>query len=652
MLETGVALTQVFVTTLAATAVGATLLGSRFRLHHAAFRLAARAAVGFLVISYAVFALALLGMASRAHLEVLFLLLGLVALPWLASWARHERTANGASSEGRPGIPAAPHGASRRATAAGRQAASWPRRIGATSPSAWLLAALAALYGIWTVLCAVLPASAPDELIHHLAVPRAMLESSGSVRFLDNIYAYFPGLGEMLFLLGLGVAGEAGARLFHAVFGCLVALALYGFSRRRLSAAASAWGVAVFLSVPSVMVILPWAYVDLIFTLYAFLAVALLVEHFASGGLRWAALSGLMAGGAFATKYTGLPLILLLVLLALVEQVRARRSRLPVAAVVLASVAVAVASPYPWRNWHLTGWPLFPFELGPFELRPEINWDPDRAALFLTMLASYGSSTLASPASLWDSLVAPVLVFVAARFDDPRWYDGVIGPVFLLTPALLWHRRARPGTGFLVLFALMSLVYWGLTIRQVRFLIPILPVLSFLLAAGLAGRRSRLVYGVVGLCVAASVAAGLGRVLGAGAGRFWTGATSRDAYLEQRIAGYAAYQAANRRLGRDDRLYLVNMRSFGYCLRPGWRGDFVFELYSLEEALGAAGGAGDLTGFFGSRGVTHLLIDEATTYSSGVLRPEQRAALQDFLTGRATLLERIDGRALYRLDGR
>ena len=60
------------------------------------------------------------------------------------------------------------------------------------------------------LLCASLPPVATDEMIHHLAVPRQMLEAGGTVPFPDNIYAYFPPLGEMLFLLGSAWAERSG----------------------------------------------------------------------------------------------------------------------------------------------------------------------------------------------------------------------------------------------------------------------------------------------------------------------------------------------------------------------------------------------------------------------------------------------------------
>ena len=255
----------------------------------------------------------------------------------------------------------------------------------------------------------------------------------------------------------------------------------------------------------------------------------MLVEFFEQRRLRWAVLSGVMAGGALATKYTGLQLLMLLVLLVLAQHLAARRRSLPTAAFAIAATTVLLACPFLWRNWMLTGWPLFPFPLGPLPLDPRINWDGERAAMFLTMLASYGSGAVpAGPASLQDALLAPVRVFLQARFDDHRLYDGVVGPVFLLTPLALWRFKHDVASRTLALFSLVFVLVWGLTIRQARFLIPVLPIISVLLVQGLNAWRSRIAYAVVWMFVLVSTATAITHTLDSQPVAFWRGAESRE----------------------------------------------------------------------------------------------------------------------------
>ncbi|MFQ5743862.1 MAG: glycosyltransferase family 39 protein [Acidobacteriota bacterium] len=620
MLLSSLAVLQVVVSATGAWALGRWCSRSRWRFPHVALQVAADSCLGLLVVSYTCFALALVGMAQAASFWILFLLLALLAalglrrlpLPRIGSVAQQLR--------GHGGVH-------------------------------WLLLAAAVAYALWILAAALLPPTAIDELTYHLQVPGRILDSGGTLLFADNVRAYFPQFGEMLFLYGLAIGGELAAKLWHALFGLLLAGALYGFCRRYVSRGLALLAAALLLSVPSVMVISSWAYVDLHFALFGFLALAALLEFLDDGDRRWAVMAGIMAGGAWATKYTGLQLLLMLLLVALVEQLRGRDHRLPAAALLMAAVAFLVFLPYPLRNWLVTGWPLYPFDLGFFQLHAAMNWDAKRSQLLLAWLSNFGAA--AQRASV-DVLLAPVLVFLKARFNDIGAYDGVVGPAFLLVPLLL-ARRPRPrNVRRAILFSLLFLFYWTLTTRQVRFLIAILPVLSFLLVFGLSSWRSRLATGLVVILVIANLVVGVRQVLETDPWPYWRGRESRDQYLTRRVSGYPLYQQANRLLGPGQRVFLVNMRNFGYLLKCDWRADFIFQQYTLGEALRSASSASEVARFFAGRGATHLMIDEALTLTPQALDAHQRSLMKAFLRQYGSLIARNPrqpGQSLWRLRG-
>lgn len=615
------AVLQVAITCVAARAVGGRLLSSRWDFCQPALRLASEAGLGLLLFSHLIFALSLLGWATRTSLRVLFFLMVGIAVFELI------RRAKGAPAQFR--LPAGQSAQSRSAAA-----------------GLWFLV-LGLLYVFWMVLGATLPPLGMDEIVYHLAVPKRILEGGGSQVFLDNIYAYFPQCGEMLFLLGLSWGGEIAAKLFHVAFGLILGFALYGFCRRQLSRNFALAAAALFFSTPSVMVVLPWAYVDLVFAAFSFLALVAVLEFVDTRQLNWAVLAGIFGGAALSTKYTGLQFLFLLLVVVLLEHLLSRRKEFPVAAIVLAGVSLAVAAPYFGRNWWVTGWPLFPFDLGLFRLNPEINWDSNRASLFLFWLSGFGSSTWGS--SLRDILVAPVLVFFRAEFNNPQLYDGVIGPVFLLIPLLLARLETPRQVRLLAGFSLLFLFYWAFTIRQVRFLLPLLPVLCFLLAFGLSHLRSRTVIAIVILLGAYNVAAGVKKSWDLKPLAFWLGKESREEYLSARLIGYPLYEAANGLLRAEDQVYLVNMRNFGYYLNSRWRSDFIFEHYQTERVLSLPSPEIELARFFSGRKITHLMIDEGITFSHFGLAPDQRQQLRSFLDHHGTVLARHGQQALYRL---
>jgi 4-amino-4-deoxy-L-arabinose transferase-like glycosyltransferase len=454
-------------------------------------------------------------------------------------------------------------------------------------------------------------------------------------------------------LFGLGESGELAAKFYHILCGLLVGLALYGFCRSYFSKKLSLLAVALFLTVPTVVVILPWAYVDLIFCLYSFLALLALLEFFKTGSRQWTWLAGVMAGAACATKYTGLQLLLLLVLFTLVEHLTAKRKGWPAGVTGLIIGAVPIALLYPLRNFYFTGWPLFPFQLGSLSLHPGVNWDLDRTQLYLRWLSSFG--TFSEKGSVWDSLAAPVLVFVRGRFGEARFYDGVIGPVFLLAPISLARGIKNREVKLLYLFSSLFLLYWAFTTKQVRFLLPVLPVLSFLVVSGLTEWRNRaiqvltIILVVLGLVV--GIEQGIKSMSDPSPLRFWLGRETRDQYLGRRLDVYAIYEEANHALGPGDQVYLVDMKNYGYYLNCRWRADFIFEDYSLSGCLDKAAGSGDILDFFRSLEITHLLINEGlVTDPTFGLKPRPLTLLKSFMHDHASLLARdVYGHALYKL---
>lgn len=602
---------------LSAWTIGYGLAGARWRFQHPALRAASFSALGLAIISFAIFTLSRFHAVSPPDLRIFLKGLTLLAIPGLAAllWSLFK-----------------------------------PSKTRQPLTFFDILAILAFLvYAGWMILGAALPASDRDETIYHLDIPRQMLRAGGTVLFRDNIYGYFPQLGEMLFLFGGGTAGEWSAKLTHVLVGGLLALAIYGFSRKYLSRAYAILAAALFLTIPSVMVIMPWAYVDLLYSLYAFLALAAMVEYFESGQGRWVLFAGMMAGCASAVKFTGLQLMMLLACLVFIEHIVSRRKGFPFSAVFLAAGAAPFAVPYIWRNWYETGWPFFPFQLGNFELYDIFNWDADRARLYLKWLSSYG--TPLGEEAWRHMLLSPVLVFVTARFNSYLFYDGVIGPVFLLTPLLLLGQEKPKPVKWLMFFSLLFLYYWALTTKQVRFLLPALPGISFLLAYGLFVTRLKFVtHAVVLGLMAASCFMGAREVLRLYPFPYLLGLETRGQYLARQVEGYGAYQSANRWLMPGDRVYLINMKNYVYLLNCPWRADFIFERFQLDRFMEKDPEAGEVLGFFKSRGITHLLMNESFVASAQWgFPPSQLEIFKEFLSRHASPLMRDRDYALYKL---
>jgi hypothetical protein len=321
------------------------------------------------------------------------------------------------------------------------------------------------------------------------------------------------------------------------------------------------------MTVPTVMVIGQWAYIDMNFTLYALLALVGTVRYVnerqksEAVALRWAVFAGLMAGAAWTVKYTALQLVLLLVLVVLIEHLRTRPREIPYGTVAIGAIAVAMFAPYLARTWMITGWPLFPFGLGPFELTDAVNWSAHQSELALAWQRQYGAGY---DRALWERLMAMLWVFTSADANYTA-YDGVIGSGFLLAPLAFAVRDRRREIRMLGVFAAGFIFYWALTTTQVRFLLPMLPMAAVLVAVAAADRFKPIWTVAIGFLVALNVFVGLDTVLAGRPHLFWSGRETRDEFLTRRLIPYQVYAEANRRLGPGDRLYLVNMLPGDTC---------------------------------------------------------------------------------------
>lgn len=502
------------------------------------------------------------------------------------------------------------------------------------------------IYLVWILLGVALPASDRDELIYQLEVPRQLLLAGGFRDFPDNFYAFFPQLANMLTLLGLGTAGESAAKLYQVSFGILLAAAMACFGRQFLSKKSALFSVLIFLTTPTIMVLMSLAYVDLAYAFYAFLALVCLLDAEKTPGQKGLA-TGCLLGAAAAVKYTGLQLMGLFMIFSLFQYLRDRERVWAKTIILFLMVGVLGITPYLIRNFLMTGWPLFPFPAYSFTLQPHIHWSGEQAQFYLLWLGQYG--TPLGQAAVLHTVLAPVLVFLIGRFNEPQFYDGMLGPLFLLIPFLLLRSPKNHQIKNLGLFAILFLYYWAITTKQIRFLIPILPVLCLLLAYGLQHHRHFLWKGVAGFLILLNGVFGTQAILARDPIPFWLGRESRDAYLQRQLPMYTIYQQVNQQLKADDKVFLINMKNYGYYLNVVWTADFAFERYRFDKALAAAHSIEDLNSFFKTDQITHLLLDEDFLRSQWGIEPEYQPLFQQFMKQSTQLIVRDRQYALYKL---
>ena len=320
---------------------------------------------------------------------------------------------------------------------------------------------------VFLVLAAVLNlagAMAPpfeyDELEYHLGA-LADYQRAGHILFLPhNFYSNLPQLTEMLYLLAMVTSSDIAAKLLHWTFGVLGALAVYGVALRLWSRRVGLMAAALSYCTPFVQDLSQTARIDLATAFFAQLAFGALVawreedrESVASSERNWVWLSALAAGGAVATKWTAIPVVLLPAVVFVGFQSKSVSRTLAFG--VLSSIMVV-----PWlvKNWWLTGNPVYPLFYAWF---PNPHWSAGQAAVFAARhYPNFGWKALGELVLLpWD------FSFVEARAV----------PLLLMTaPLVLLVRRVESAAARWAggLFVGAYAGWFCLTFRPWRFLFP------------------------------------------------------------------------------------------------------------------------------------------------------------------------------------
>jgi hypothetical protein len=496
-------------------------------------------------------------------------------------------------------------------------------------------AALAAL-----LAQALRPVVVWDADVYHLTVPRLYLEHGGFRRIPFNVYSNWPLAVQLLFALAMVVKDYILATALHFGFGVSLVAAL-GWATARVTT--PLWGAiaaSMLLLHPVFLFEVRVAYVDVacaFFLFAAFLALHRALED-PAGERRWLVLAGIACGVLAASKLNGLFGALCVAAVFVVSRLRggaALRSLAAPLAVLLAPVALLLA---PWliKTLVLTGNPVYPLLYDQFG-GPEWSAALGEAHRSWQQAIGMGRSPL-------DWLLLPMRVLFMGD-EGYEHFDGRLHPAasVLLLIALFGLRREKQAGRALGL-ALLWFALWSLSSQQMRFLIPILPLLALATAVGLhrlaerwLGRFSRVLAGVTALMVAALLPPANWRFLQQAPG-LYSGFASQSELMRAHATD-EVFAVIDQRLPADARLLFSNINRGFFCRRD-YIADSFFEASQTAALLRQLAADGGVARGLHRLGITHLLIESTPR---GVDYPEEFVAVARSPANR-TLYRSPDGK--------
>ncbi|MCP4654617.1 MAG: hypothetical protein GY856_04260 [bacterium] len=466
-------------------------------------------------------------------------------------------------------------------------------------------------------LLAISPPVSWDASTYHLTLPKLFIANQGFRPVAFNVYSNWPLNAELLFAVAMLVKSYILAKLVHFGFGLLTLYAIF-LGCRHHDRSAGAWPVgwmamAFFLANGVVAFELRVAYVDLAYAFF-FLAAFLFMLRAVDEGPPARALllvSGICCGLMAGIKLTGVvgaAVIGTLYLPRLLQAARARALGGEARRFALRFVLPILLLSLPWilkAAWY-TGNPVYP-------LLHEWFGGPDWSSTLTAQLGAWHAS-IGMGRTLGDYLLLPLRVILCGAHGYDH-FDGALGRFWIvLLPLVLGFGLDRALVRRCLGTAGLYFVVWSLTSQQMRFLIPILPLVAIATAVTLAeiwerlpSKHGRMAARWFCLVVAVGLVAGIhGRIISGGyrtAGIYLRAEGELTATVVPPVTAFI-----NERLPPDARLLLLNTNAGFFCDRE-YIADSFFEASQIAEWLRPAATVAELRRRLAERGITHLLVE-------------------------------------------
>ncbi len=324
----------------------------------------------------------------------------------------------------------------------------------------YLLFLVLASYFILYFFSSMAPESSFDGAGYHLGLVSRYLHEHGFHRITWTLYASLSEGAEMLYLFAFAFGRHSAASMVHFAFLLALAWQIFAYGRRAGYPLPAACAALLVFASPMAGVDGTSAYNDVALAAVTFTVFHLLQIWDESRARRLLIVIGLVAGFAYAVKYTGWPAV------PYALAVVAWRSRKLRDVLTVAISAAPMILPWMIKNALWMHNPLAPF----FN-----HWFPNPyvTAVFEDIYL-HNNRTYGLP-SLWQ---IPMQVTTWGQLN------GLLGPVLLLSPLALFALRHREGRRLLLAAAVFGVNYFNSI--GARFLLPSLPFVALAMMLALA----------------------------------------------------------------------------------------------------------------------------------------------------------------------
>src|ERR1019366_6290542 len=108
------------------------------------------------------------------------------------------------------------------------------------------------------------------SLVYHFPLPQAYLQAGHWIGRPELIYSAFPQTMEMIWSLGMLIAGDSFSNLLGWAVAVLGVLAVYTYAHRFFGRRTAAWAAALLATMPTYLLLSSGGYIDVGLTVFSF----------------------------------------------------------------------------------------------------------------------------------------------------------------------------------------------------------------------------------------------------------------------------------------------------------------------------------------------------------------------------------------------
>lgn len=487
---------------------------------------------------------------------------------------------------------------------------------------AYLLLFMSAGTLLWITLThALMPPHEWDEVAYHLTIPQLYVAAHRIIYVPFIVTSNWPLNNEMLFGIALLFNADQATHLIMLAMTLMILPGMLFMARHSFADRTALIALALFLTVPLVKRLAGTGLIDVALGLYVLAAVVALDFWISERRWPWLALCGVMGGFAAGSKLTGGGFPILLGLLVIINEGRQRPIRLPVIVrhgLVYGCAGLLVAGPWYARSFILTGNPIWPFAFHVFGGR---DWDALGDEYHMQLLLATWTPAISRDLAGFLT-TAGYLVGNPSVLGGYHGGLGIVLPLGALCGVVLIRSAPRFFGQSLFVCGGFYLLWFSFSSLQVRYLLPIAPLLALVTAAIIGGSINQARWPAVRalLCIGLLLLVAHEmpwfkpgeRQLFLDRLPYLRGHIARDTWLEQQIDVMPLFTYANTNLPPDARILLLPYENRTYYLdrdyiwgHPISQRIIPFEQFESVEALAAT---------LRQMGITHVIENPKWTY--------------------------------------